>query len=192
MALPGIWLVGAPLTFAYLAAGLLGAERLRRQSRPACPDDLANLCSRLAVALGVGRRVAVGVCDRVAAPLLLGIVRPLILLPPAVLAGWSLEQVEMALLHELAHVRRWDNLVNLVQRIVESALFFHPAVWIVSGWARHEREHCCDRVVVEYTGRVLDYAMALFALSESTSTPIIHGAYMAQCETTWSIAFDAS
>ena len=109
-----------------------------------------------------------------------GIVRPLILLPPAALAGWSPEQVEMALLHELAHVRRWDNLVNLIQRIVEAALFFQPAVWIVSGWVRREREHCCDRIVTGYIGRGSEYARALLALAETTSTPIIHGAYMAR------------
>jgi beta-lactamase regulating signal transducer with metallopeptidase domain len=116
MALPAIWLVGAPLTIAYLAAGLLGAERLRRQSWPECHDKLTRLCNRLAIALGVAHWVSVGIRELVTAPLLVGIVRPLILLPPAALAGWSPEKVEMALLHELAHVRRWDNLVNLIQR----------------------------------------------------------------------------
>ena len=71
-----------------------------------------------------------------AAPSLLGIVRPLILLPPAALSGWSVEQLEMVLLHELAHLRRWDNLVNLLQRVLESLLFFHPVVWWLSGWVR--------------------------------------------------------
>jgi len=151
--LPGVWLVGAPLTFIYMAAGLWGAERLRRRSQPVCDDALSALCDRLADALGVSSHVAVGVCDRVAAPLVLGIARPLIVLPSALVTGWSPEQVELALLHELAHVRRWDNLVNLLQRVVESALFFHPAVWVLSGWVRREREHCCDQIVVQHTGR---------------------------------------
>jgi len=179
-ALPAVWLVGAPLTFAYLAIGLVGADRLRRRSRPVSYDSLTALCERLAAALEVAHRLTVGVCDRVAAPMLLGIVRPLILLPPAALTGWTQEQVEMALLHELAHVRRRDNLVNLAQRLIESALFFHPAVWVVSGWVRHEREHCCDRVVVAHTGRALDYAETLFALSETAGTAITHGVYMAR------------
>ena len=72
----------------------------------------------------------------------------------------------MVLLHELAHVRRWDNLVNLLQRLVESALFFHPAVWIVSGWVRREREHCCDGIVVAHTGRARAYAETLLALAD--------------------------
>ena len=74
---------------------------------------LARRCRELAVSLGMRGCISVGICDRVAMPVLIGIVRPLILLPPAALSGWSVEQLEMVLLHELAHVRRWDNLVNL-------------------------------------------------------------------------------
>ena len=136
--LPGLWLLGAPATFALLATGLIGAERLRRQSRLVTDGELLDRCRRLARALGVARPVALGVCDRLLTPVLLGVVRPMILLPTSALTGWSPEQVEMALLHELAHVRRLDNLVNLVQRTIESALFFHPAVWWVSGWVRLE------------------------------------------------------
>ncbi len=91
----------------------------------------------------------------------------MILLPVAALSGWSPDQLEMVLLHELAHVRRWDTLVNLIQRLVESALFFHPAVWIVSGWVRREREHCCDSVVVARTGRARAYAETLLALADA-------------------------
>ena len=86
------------------------------------------------------RRVSIGICDRLAVPVLIGVIRPLILLPPAALCGWSIEQLEMVLLHELAHLRRWDNVINIFQRIVESLLFFHPVVWWLSGWLRLERE----------------------------------------------------
>ena len=164
--LPWLWLVGSPLTFAWLALGLAGAERLRRRSLPVNEEsELSRLCRCLAGTLGIGRHVAVAVCDRVATPVLVGIVRPLILLPSVAMGGWGPEQIEMVLLHELAHVRRWDNLVNLLQRLVESLLFFHPAVWIVSGWIRREREHCCDRIVVTQTGRAHAYAELLLALA---------------------------
>ena len=109
--------------------------------------------------------MSVGICDRLAMPVLIGIVRPLILLPPVALNGWSVEQLEMVLLHELAHLRRWDNLVNLIQRFVESVLFFHPVVWWLSGWVRLERELCCDRLVVERLGQPVAYAEMLVALS---------------------------
>jgi hypothetical protein len=110
-------------------------------------------------------RVGIAVCDRIAAPVLIGILRPIILLPPVAITGWSPDEIEMVLLHELAHVRRWDNLVNLVQRCIESLLFFHPAVWLVSNWARREREACCDAVVVGRTQRPHAYAELLVALA---------------------------
>lgn len=160
--LPWLWLVGSPLVFLTLATGLVGVERLREGSRRLAADEfVARECRRLTEKLKMARRVWVAVSDRVTSPLLLGIVRPLIVLPPAVLAGCTPQQVEMILLHELAHARRWDNLVNLIQRIVESILFFHPAVWQLSSWIRLEREHCCDAIVLSATRDPRGYAETL-------------------------------
>jgi len=159
--LPWLWLLGAPLTFAVVATGMVGAERLRRQSQMPADGQLQEQLRQLARALRVSQNVAIGVCDRIGSPLLMGIVRPMILLPAAAISGWSPEQLELVLLHELAHVRRWDNLVNLLQRIVESLLFFQPSVWLVSNWVRREREHCCDEFVVARTGRAREYAETL-------------------------------
>jgi beta-lactamase regulating signal transducer with metallopeptidase domain len=169
--LPWLWIAGTPATFALLAAGMVGAERLRRRSRTLPDSELTAMARRLADALGIIRPVALGVCDRLAVPILVGVVRPLILLPSAALTGWSPDQIEMALLHELAHVRRYDNLVNLAQRAIESLLFFHPAVWWFSGWVRREREHCCDRLVVARTGRARPYAELLAGLALRGSRP---------------------
>jgi WD40 repeat protein/beta-lactamase regulating signal transducer with metallopeptidase domain len=164
--LPWIWLLGSPITFVWVALGLAGAERLRRRGDAALDGELRRLCRRLAEELGIAREVAVAVCERLTAPVLVGIVRPLILLPASAMGGWGPDQVEMVLLHELAHVRRWDNLVNLLQRLIESALFFHPAVWIISSRVRREREHCCDAIVVGHTGRPRAYAEALLSLAD--------------------------
>jgi beta-lactamase regulating signal transducer with metallopeptidase domain/tetratricopeptide (TPR) repeat protein len=163
--LPWFWLIGSFSTFIAVVTGLIGVEQLRRSSRLAGSGDLPRRCRALADSLGIARRVSVGICDRLAMPVLIGIVRPLILLPPIALSGWSTEQLEMILLHELAHLRRWDNLVNLLQRVVESLLFFHPVVWWLSGWVRLERELCCDRLVVERLGQPVAYAEMLVALS---------------------------
>ncbi len=166
MLLPWLWLAGSPLTFALLASGLIGAERFRRQSQRIESGEIVRLCQRLAEALDINRRVAIGICDRLVSPVLIGLLQPMILLPPTALSGWTIEQLEMVLWHELAHLRRWDNLLNLLQRVVESLLFFHPAVWWVSGWARLERELCCDLLVVARTGRARAYAETLAALAE--------------------------
>jgi beta-lactamase regulating signal transducer with metallopeptidase domain len=163
--LPGIWLGGSMLTMAALATGLVGVERLRRSGQFLNDGDIPLRCRELAGSLGVARRVGVGICDRLAAPVFLGVVRPLILLPPAALTGWSVDQVEMILLHELAHLRRCDNVVNLGQRLIEALLFFHPVTWWISAWVRLERELCCDRIVVERTGRPRAYVEMLVALA---------------------------
>jgi beta-lactamase regulating signal transducer with metallopeptidase domain len=163
--LPWLWIIGTPLTFALLATGLVGTRRLQSASRLIASGPLADTCARVACSLCVSRSVTLALCERVGAPVLVGIVRPMILLPPAALLGWAPQEVEMVLLHELAHVRRWDNLVNLLQRIVESLLFFHPAVWLVSGWVRREREACCDAIVVQHTQQPQAYAEMLVAIA---------------------------
>ena len=162
--LPWLWLVGSPLIMAWSMAGLAGAERLRRLSSPTGDRELDALCRRLARSLKISRDVSIRVCTRIAAPVLVGLVRPVILLPPSLLTGLTPRQLEMILLHELAHVRRYDNLVNFVQRMIESALFFHPAVWLVSRWVRREREHCCDELVVRRLGDRVSYAGTLLVV----------------------------
>ncbi|MFI5456411.1 MAG: M56 family metallopeptidase [Isosphaerales bacterium] len=166
--LPWFWLAGSLSTLVMLATGLIGVEQLRRSSRLVEAGDLPRRCRALAGSLGIARRVGVGVCNRLAVPVLMGIVRPLVLLPPAALSGWSALQLEMVLLHELAHLRRWDNFVNLLQRVVESLLFFHPVVWWLSGWVRLERELCCDRLVVQRLGQPFAYAEMLVTLAGSS------------------------
>ncbi len=167
--LPWLWIAGAPITFALLATGLLGSERLRRRCEPVASGIVLETAQRARASLNLTRKVSVVICDRIVQPVLIGIVRPLILLPPAALTGWSPEELEMVLLHELAHVRRWDNLVNLAQRLVESLLFFHPAVWLVSRRVRLDREQCCDAVVVAQTAAPQAYAELLVNIAAKGS-----------------------
>jgi hypothetical protein len=112
----------------------------------------------------VSRRVRLLPTDRVDSPSVIGWLRPVILAPVGVLSGLAPQQVEALLAHELAHVRRHDYLVNVLQGIAESLLFYHPAVWWISNQIRTEREHCCDDLAVEASGDVLVYARALAAL----------------------------
>ncbi len=100
-------------------------------------------------------------------PVVIGWMRPAILLPVGLLTGMPIDQIEAILLHELAHIRRGDYLVNLIQTAVESFLFYHPAVWWISGVMRAERENCCDDVVVTASGDAYQYASALAALEQN-------------------------
>ncbi|MBX3425916.1 MAG: polysaccharide biosynthesis/export family protein [Pirellulales bacterium] len=169
--LPWAWLVGAPVTFAWLALGLTGAQRLRRNAVPVSDGPIVAAAERIRAALRISRQVAVAASDAIAQPVLVGIVRPLVLLPAAAVTGWGPEDLELALVHELAHVRRWDNAVNLAQRVVESCLWFHPAVWLASRQVRRDREECCDAIVVGLTGRPVEYADLLVTLAAKRRAP---------------------
>src|SRR6185295_5988417 len=100
----------------------------------------------------------------VQAPTVVGWLRPVVLVPVGALAGLPADQVEALLLHELAHIRRHDYLVNILQSVAEALLFYHPAVWWVSGHIRTERELCCDDAAVSASGDALTYARALAQL----------------------------
>ncbi|HEV3300664.1 MAG TPA: sister chromatid cohesion protein PDS5 [Planctomycetaceae bacterium] len=173
--LPWLWIVGFPLTCLWLLTGIAGAERLRRRSQVLRDDQWLRLCRGLQDLLHVSVTVSFGISDRISAPILVGILRPMILLPAATIARWPPEQIEMILLHELAHIRRSDNLVNLLQRFVEAVLFFHPAVWWLSNQVRLEREHCCDAVVLAHSHSPQSYAelLAQIAIPEFTRAPVL-------------------
>jgi RND family efflux transporter MFP subunit len=163
--LPWLWVCGFPLACAWILMGVAGAEKFRRGCCPLENEEWLSVCRRLAQQLRIRVSVRFAVSDRLALPLLIGIVRPLVLLPASAVGGYSPEQVEMVVLHELAHVRRWDNLVNFLQRLVEAVLFFHPSVWWLSQRVRLEREHCCDAVVLAHTGSPRRYAEFLARLA---------------------------
>ncbi len=157
----GAYLAGVVMMMARLLIGLHGGGRLRRRSRPV--DDLAILraLARQARALGLSMTPAIAYCSRVVVPTVVGVLRPVILLPFSFATGLGQEQVEALLAHELAHVRRLDPLVNVVQRVVEAFLFFHPAVWFVSHRIRVEREHCCDDLAISTGASASAYASSL-------------------------------
>ena len=105
---------------------------------------------------------------------MLGWVRPVILLPASALTGLTPLQLEALLAHELAHVRRYDYLVNLVQSVIETLLFYHPAVWWISARVRDEREHCCDDLAVAVCGDPHFYASALLGMERlRVTTPTL-------------------
>ncbi|HKD35801.1 MAG TPA: M56 family metallopeptidase [Pirellulales bacterium] len=177
--LPWLWLAGFPFMAIYLLAGISGTGRLRRRATLATEPALLSMLERLAGELAVRGRAVIGLSAQVVAPIVVGIARPIIMLPPALLADWNSEELELILLHELAHVRRWDNLVNLFQRVVEAVLFFHPAVWIVSRWVRLEREQCCDEIVLAHRDAPQKYAETLAALAVPGISPVHAAAAMA-------------
>jgi beta-lactamase regulating signal transducer with metallopeptidase domain/HEAT repeat protein len=163
-----LWLIGVVLFSFRTIGGLLWARSLVRKGTKPVSDAIRGASARLADALGVRVAVRVLQSTRVSVPMLVGWLRPVILLPVSVLTGLTPLQIEAILAHELAHVRRHDYLVNLLQTVVETLFFFHPAVWWLSGRIREERENACDELAVRLLGgdRVF-YSRTLLSLEES-------------------------
>ncbi len=159
------WLVGVGLLSLRLAGAWFGVRRLSRRGTAAAPRVLRDAARRYAAALGVRRTVAVLTSTLVHVPTVVGWLRPVVLVPVSALTGLTPRQVELLILHELAHVRRHDYLVNLLQTVAETLLFYHPAAWYVGRQIRAEREHCCDELAVRVEG-VREYAGALATLEE--------------------------
>ncbi len=102
-------------------------------------------------------------------PMLIGHFKPLILLPAGAIAQAPPEYIESVLRHELAHIRRSDFLVSILQNLVEVVFYFNPFVWWISGQIRKEREHCCDDLAVGYSGKPQTYARALLYFQQSAN-----------------------
>jgi protein involved in polysaccharide export with SLBB domain len=171
--LPGAvaaYMAGAGLCWLRLLLGFVRLRQLRRHAVPA-PDRLQASLAALAGRLGIARRVRLLESAIVEVPTMLGFLRPVILLPATALTGLSADQLTALLAHELAHVRRYDYLVNVAQSVVETVLFYHPGVWWLSGRVRQEREHCCDDVAVTVAGDRVGYARALATMEGLRASP---------------------
>ena len=161
-----LYLLGVSAMLLRLVVAVWGGQRLRLVSTPVTDESLLAMIRRAARRVSAKVAPAVAYCQRVSVPVVVGIVKPVILLPASLASGMLPDQLETVLTHELAHIRRYDPLVNLLQRIVEAAFFFHPAVWYVSRRVNVERENCCDDLVLSAGWKPVEYAEALVRLGE--------------------------
>jgi len=154
------WLIGVTLFGSRLLAGIVGISRLRRSRLP-LPPKMVVLVERLGRRLAINALPLVCLSKQVADAMAVGLVRPLVLIPATWATEMPLPMLEAVIAHELAHLVRRDLWVNLLQRIVETLLFYHPAVWWLSRRLRIERELCADQLAVSVTGDRTVYAQAL-------------------------------
>ncbi len=146
------WCLGTAIMLARLGGGLLVLERVYvHRARPA-PQEWQQRLQILAQRAGVRSRLRLFLSVRAETPLVVGWLRPLILVPASALLHLGPEALEAVLAHELAHIRRHDYLVNLLQSVAEALLFFHPGAWWLNRQIRELREHCCDDEAVALTG----------------------------------------
>jgi len=160
------WISGVLILYLRSLAGCLSVQRLRRRGVCSAQDLWQTELLRLSARLQISRSVLLLESSLAEVPVVLGHFKPLILIPVGLFAGFSPAQVEAILLHELAHIRRHDYLINVLQRLVEGLFFYHPAAWWISHIMRTERECCCDDLVVSVTGNPREYARTLAALEQ--------------------------
>jgi GWxTD domain-containing protein len=165
-----VWIFGVLVMFTRYFAGCVAVRRLRVRGVCSVSESWEQKVTHWSRRLRISQPVQVLESCLADVPMVLGYFRPLILLPIGLLAGLSCAQVESILLHELAHIRRHDYLINALQGLVEVLFFYHPAIWWLSRVMRTEREHCCDDVAVAISGRAYEYALALTALEENRIT----------------------
>jgi D-alanyl-D-alanine endopeptidase (penicillin-binding protein 7) len=169
-ALVAAWSLGVGLMALRLGAGLAWVGMLRRRA-VAAPAVWQARLDALAHTLGVQRTVLLQLLPDLPSPITVGFLRPLVLLPSALLSGMPVHLLEALLAHELAHVRRWDYLVNLLQSVVEALLFFHPVVWWLSGRMRDAREEVADELAAAALDDPQRLAQALHALALQQANP---------------------
>src|SRR5688572_10550088 len=170
-----IWLTGVVLLSARLVLTWMHTRRLAKTNAQPAGVQWQRVARRLSDALGLKRAVRLLESAAVEVPSVIGMLRPVILLPASTLTGLTPEQIEMVLAHELAHIRRHDFLVNLLQAVAETLMFYHPAVWWMSHRVRIERENCCDDLALSVCGDRVQYARALTRLEElrAASVPVL-------------------
>ncbi|MEZ4851772.1 MAG: M56 family metallopeptidase [Bacteroidia bacterium] len=165
------WLFGAVILTIKFIGGYFYLYRLSHFQLKPLPQSWNKKIKRLSDQTGLRRAVRVFESALVDEPLTLRHLKPIILLPVGLISGLSADQVEAIILHEMAHIRRADYLINLIQSIIEIVLFYHPAVWWISGRIRQTREESCDDLVMQ-TGRdVMTYAEALTTIQSFYRSP---------------------
>jgi len=167
------WFAGVIVLSLRTAGGVLLIERMRRRDAKPVSARIRQICLAVQWRLGLMRAIQYCESQLLDAPAVIGWIRPAVLLPVTALTGLSDEQLQAVIAHELAHIRRFDNIVNVFQILVETLLFYHPAVWWVSKRIRVERENCCDDAAVSVCTDPMQYARALAMMAELHPAPAL-------------------
>ena len=161
-----IWFMGVAFFTLRLMGGLMYVQQLRTQHLVSLPAEWQSRMNFFKNKLGVRYAVSLAESALVSVPMVVGWLKPLILMPIGTVNSMSTAQVEAILAHELAHIAHRDYLLNIAQSVIEILFYYHPAAWWISANIRAERENRCDDVAVLLCGNSLIYAKALLSLQE--------------------------
>ena len=165
-----MWCCGFLAVSFWNLGGLVVLYRLKTAATSSVDRVLDSTLARLLIRMQVGRRIRLLQSACAESPFVIGVLRPVIVFPTSLLTQLSPEQIEAILIHELAHIRRHDYLVNLFQVVIDTILFYHPATWWISTRIRSERENCCDDIVIKTTAERDIYIAALAVIAESRTS----------------------
>jgi beta-lactamase regulating signal transducer with metallopeptidase domain len=162
----GAWAAIALVGLARVAAGLWHLRTIRRNCTPVDSGNLDPLVLRTLNEFRAARRVELYSSNALRVPTAIGFLKPAVVIPAWALRELSPAELNAVVLHELAHLRRWDDWTNLAQKVLRALFFFHPAVWWVENRLSLEREMACDDLVLEQTANPRAYAECLVSLAE--------------------------
>ncbi|NIJ50908.1 M56 family metallopeptidase [Dyadobacter arcticus] len=165
------WLIGAAFLLLRFAGGWIFTERLRSNAKIVMDREWRARFGVIIAKMNISQSIEFRESAKVLTPMVIGAFSPVVLIPLGLLSGFSTSQVEAILAHELAHIRRNDYLVNMLQSLVEVVFFFHPAIWWLSERIRTEREHCCDDIALSVCGDKISLAHALVKVAEWQNAP---------------------
>lgn len=164
----GLWIFGVAIFSIRLAGGFWQLRRFRTREISAPDDEWRTKFLALYERLKIRRTVEFLQSNLIETPMVVGWLKPLILVPSSAFLQISPQELETIIAHELIHIRRYDCLINFAQTLVEVLFFYHPCVWWISGVIRQEREFAADASVIEFFGASpIIYANALANLEES-------------------------
>lgn len=163
------WFVGAAVCLMRYIGAWLICKRLIANSTAITDPSLLDLFARVQKQLQLTRTAALRICSQIDSPCVLGHIKPVVLLPTAMLTHVSTADLEAILAHELAHIFRNDYLIGLCQGIVKSVFFFNPFMHWMDKIICRERENCCDDKAISISGSTVNYAKVLEKVAQSTA-----------------------
>ncbi|OFX26679.1 MAG: hypothetical protein A2041_01005 [Bacteroidetes bacterium GWA2_31_9b] len=161
-----IWLIGILVFLLRFIIGLTYSQRIKHYNIQYISDYWERNFYKIEKKLNIRKKIKYLESQIIKVPVVLGYLKPVIIVPAGMLMGIPENQIEAIIAHELAHIKRNDYLVNILQTIIEMIFFFHPAVWYISSTIRTERENCCDDIALTVCDESLIYAKALVSVQE--------------------------
>lgn len=164
------WLLGFMFMSVRMIGGAVSSRLLIRRNLAMPDENLVDLFHRIRNSMGLSTAIKLRISKSMISPLVTGIITPMVVIPAAAVTGLSPEQLRSVIVHELAHIRRYDHVLVLLQSLAQLVLFFHPLTWFLIRGIDRERENCCDDLVIRNNNNPLNYIKALAMIQEMNLT----------------------